>query len=227
MPSLLTRYTGTKAEKYDAKRKDTERFRNEDAAFTAFMQRLGPQGTVLDLPVGTGRWLPWMKDCAGPVFGVDLSADMLEVAKQKAGDDARVRLLQADVFDPALASHVPVCDLVICVRFLNWLPTSDAGRAFGVLAGRAGKSMIVGVSLVPRDGTAAPEPRPAWLFGRFRKQKKKENAVPSYVHDEATVLGWFTEAGLGVREKTFVHRMPDRENFFFLLSRATPLRGSA
>lgn len=217
MPSLLTRYTGTKAEKYDAKRKDTERFRNEDAAFTAFMQRLGPQGSVLDLPVGTGRWLPWLKDCAGPVYGVDLSADMLEVAKQKAGGDARVQLLQADVFDAALASRVPVCDLVICVRFLNWLPTQDAGRAFAVLAGRAGKSMIVGVSLVPRDGPA-PQPRSGWrLFGR--SGKKKENAVPSYVHDEATVLGWFAGAGLAVRDRAFVHRMPDRENFFFLLSR--------
>ena len=218
MRPLLTRYTGTKAEKYDAKRKDTERFRREDAAFTDLMRRVDAKGSVLDLPVGTGRWLPWLADFTGPIHGVDLSADMLEVARQKAGADPRVQLLQLDVFDPALPERIPACDLVICVRFLNWLPSADAGRAFQALAGRVGRSMIVGVSLVPRPGAVAPGG--SWFRTLFRKEKKKKpGAVPSYVHEESAVLGWFAAAGLAVREKAFVHRMDDRENWFFLLAR--------
>lgn len=216
MRPLLSRYTGEKADKYDAKRKGTERFRREDAVFTALMEKVGVPATVLDLPVGTGRWLPWLSQCPGPIYGVDLSADMLDLARQKAGDDARVQWMQADVFDSALPQKIPVCDLVICVRFLNWLPGEAAARAFHALAGRAGKRMIVGVSLVPSPGGAK---RRSWLRNPFRRKKQKPGAVPSYVHDEATVASWFAAEGFTVREKAFVHRMEDRENFFFLLER--------
>jgi malonyl-CoA O-methyltransferase len=66
---------------------------------------------VLDLACGTGRWLEWLTAWgAGSAVGLDLTAAMLAVAKDKPA--ARGRVVQADCREIPFAEAV--FDLVIC-----------------------------------------------------------------------------------------------------------------
>lgn len=66
---------------------------------------------VLDLACGTGRWLEWLTAWgAGSAVGLDLTAAMLAVAKDKPA--VRGRVVQADCREIPFADAV--FDLVIC-----------------------------------------------------------------------------------------------------------------
>ena len=79
---LQVRYTGNLAEKYDQHRRKSPRYAAEETAFADFIGRVGAQ-SVLDCPFGTGRWVDYYRAMTGKVVAVDLSADMLAMARSK------------------------------------------------------------------------------------------------------------------------------------------------
>lgn len=78
-----------------------------------------PEGSVLELACGRGRWTAELLRYATEVTAVDAAPEMLAVAAEHVGRDPCARFVQADVFDwrPAarfdvvlfgfLLSHVP------------------------------------------------------------------------------------------------------------------------
>ena len=58
-----------------------------------------PEGSVLELACGRGRWTAELLRNASEVTAVEAAPEMLAVAAQRLGQDSRVRFFQADVFD--------------------------------------------------------------------------------------------------------------------------------
>ena len=81
---LATRYTGGLAHGYEAERTGGPEWPREQAIVERFLGLLPRGVTLLDVPVGTGRFLPFYKACDLRVTGLDISLDMLAKARSKA-----------------------------------------------------------------------------------------------------------------------------------------------
>lgn len=146
---LKDKYTGETALRYEQKRRDTEHWRKEQTIVKNLVESCGlPEGsTVLDVPVGTGRFLPVYEKQGYRAIGLDASEDMLAEASQKAGelsyDD--VRLQKGDITDISLdADEV---DLAVCIRLMNWFDFSTFQRAMKELVRVSSQFVIVGVRM--------------------------------------------------------------------------------
>lgn len=145
---LLRQYSGSRAEAYDRTRTSTPRFLAEDAAFERLVSSLGPQ-RVLDCPVGTGRWLNRLADSGCAVVGLDASEDMLRQARAKATAlSVDAEFIPCDLLqEPLELPDVGRIDLVLCIRFLNWVNAQQLERIIGALARLEAQHFIFGISL--------------------------------------------------------------------------------
>ncbi len=58
-----------------------------------------PEGSVLELACGRGRWTAELLRYASEVTAVDAAPEMLAVAAERLSQDSRARFFEADVFD--------------------------------------------------------------------------------------------------------------------------------
>jgi len=167
----LRAFFGIRAPSWDS------RFGDDGPAYAAAARDAGLRrgGVVADVGCGTGRALPALRDAVGPdgtVLGIDVTPEMLEVARQRAAASGAV-LVQAD------AERLPLADATLDGLFaaglVGHLADPVAGlaelarvtRPGGVLAvfhpvGRAVLAARQSRSLRPGDTLA--EPRLTSLF---------------------------------------------------------------
>ena len=128
LDAFAARYaTATDAQTYRDRRFGRSRHgRNVDAAerrlLAQLLQDLGVGGPVLDAPCGTGRFLPILASEGRGCVGVDVSAEMLALARKAAGGEGGTcRLVTADV------RRLPFADgrfeLVLSMRLLHRVRT--------------------------------------------------------------------------------------------------------
>lgn len=127
-------YYGDNAELYDAERAHTKRWAREQAAVKDYLDRLPKGLKILDVPLGTGRYLPFYFERGDSVVGLDSSHAMIDVARRRAGDKADT--LETVVGD---ATNLPfedgAFDLVVSTRFLRHiLPFSLARKSLAEMA---------------------------------------------------------------------------------------------
>ena len=164
---------------YDGPRALTyERLRREQREWVRELQIIGdavvsmPGGsTVLDCPVGTGRFLPLYADRGLQAIGVDVSPDMLRQAQQK-GTDAR--LVLGNITGDLVKTVGGFVDFAVCLRLINWLTEREAEQAFAQLLRVTRKALWVGL------WTAATAGQPA---------------ASAETQAEDAVTGWVTGAG--------------------------------
>lgn len=127
------KYYGYEAEHYDAQRRETNRWKIEQQAVEDFVS----EGPVLDIPLGTGRYVEIYRRKGLEFFGVDLSQDMLNVAEQTNGTlpCAQGSILSQHCDDGVYATAV-------CTRLLDWLCPSDMMAAIKELR-RVARTLIV------------------------------------------------------------------------------------
>lgn len=114
------KYHGEVASGYDAKREDSDKWKNEQAIMERWLGELRPE-SVVDVPVGTGRFLPLYRDLGVKnVLGIDLSEDMLREASQKASDGQYLRI--GDARDLGVIGQY---DVAVCCRLMRWLETNE------------------------------------------------------------------------------------------------------
>jgi SAM-dependent methyltransferase len=99
----------------------------------------GPRPLVLDLACGTGtisrrllQRFPGARSIA-----VDIDPALLTIARATLGGDERVRLVRADLADPAWVLQLPELpfDAVLTATALHWLPEPLLRRVYRDLAG--------------------------------------------------------------------------------------------
>ena len=119
------KYRGRKAETYDAIREKQERWRVENEVVERWLIELRSP-SVIDVPFGTGRFIPMYRRMrhVQRVLGVDVSEEMLALARQKLRGYDRVELMVGDATGLGLREY----DTAVCVRFLD-LIDEDAMRA--------------------------------------------------------------------------------------------------
>jgi ubiquinone/menaquinone biosynthesis C-methylase UbiE len=160
---IRDKYTGRVAEVYD-QRSRSPKWRAEDAAMERFLDRIGPVATVLDIPVGTGRFLATFAARGIAAIGMDVSADMMAQARLKA-PDADLRhgdILAIDMADQSV-------DLVVAMRIMSWLTVREMRTALAEIGRVSRRWVITG-------------------GGREDARRGPQRAVPGYVvRDEALI----------------------------------------
>ncbi|MCC5971356.1 MAG: class I SAM-dependent methyltransferase [Pararhodobacter sp.] len=147
-------YYGDMATLYEAERTNSPRWQCEQQAVTTIFERL-PEGlSVLDVPVGTGRFLPVMLERGHHVTGFDASDEMIAITRRRAGElGGTVETVLGD------ATHLPfddgAFDVVLSSRFLRHiLPYGLARQSLAEMA-RVCKTYAI-IELGCRDRRSNP-----------------------------------------------------------------------
>ncbi|NLF71048.1 MAG: class I SAM-dependent methyltransferase [Candidatus Anammoximicrobium sp.] len=210
--TITQKYFGQTALEYDAKRRQSRSWLTETGAVEDFFRtaaQSGPIRSVLDIPCGTGRWIPFFQDQDIDYTGVDVSQDMIAVARRSVReDDARnVRILEQDCFQ-YLPARQDEFDLVVSTRFLGWWHTETALSLIESLCAASKKFVIIHLRVhnngfqvgfrrlvkwpkfVGRYGAAVFR---SWKEGRlsFRQNVLDVESHPrKLVEDHIQALGW-------------------------------------
>lgn len=146
-------YYGPVATNYEASREVKAKWKAENAAVERFLTH----GPVLDVPFGTGRFVPLYRAKGLKFTGIDISSDMLAMARQKY-PDANARLGSA--FNLQFAANE--FGTAVCVRFLEWLPIERALVVLNRLRCIAGTLIVT----ITHGNEGKPEAY-TYDFGRF------------------------------------------------------------
>lgn len=138
MALLSDWYYGKHATGYEAKRKNSGIWAAENAAVDALLER----GPVLDVPIGTGRYIPIYQSKGLDFVGMDISPDMISEAKKRADFEAHIGSVTDLPFERRQFASV------VCTRLMNWLCQSDMRKAVSELHRAAGE-VIVGIRFGP------------------------------------------------------------------------------
>jgi len=123
------KYHGRAASTYDASRVNDGTWRAEHS----LIEKLVTEGPVLDVPFGTGRYVPIYESKGLEYLGIDISPDMLAQAKIKY-PDANCRV--GSVFDLPSGFKTAVVS-----RLLNWLYPDQLSVAMAQL-GQAADTLV-------------------------------------------------------------------------------------
>ena len=211
------RYSGKAAEQYEDVRHDAK-WDREEQLFDEFYARVAP-GTVLDCPVGTGRFFDrYVRDNIF-ALGVDLSDDMLAQAALKIPAGANIQLRKADVLDATRISELGLeHDLIVCVRFVYAVARNDLPTLFRNFAATRSRYLLAGVRVRP-DATGKGQrllrifwddhsKRPRLPFGRRSKR---------YIASEEALHRLFHDTGWQIVERGVVTKEAELGRYFYLL----------
>lgn len=128
-------YYGARVRTYDADRCNSLRWAREQGAVADFVT----EGPVLDCPLGTGRYVGIYRDKGLPVFGADISDDMLCEALRKYPDlsTTKASIFELPYRDGAFATAV-------CTRMLDWLSPGEMQAAVAELR-RVARTLVVSI----------------------------------------------------------------------------------
>lgn len=126
----LRAYYGTEAPSYDQDRfGGPNGFLYNEAHFFALCQSLrtprlvprgGPPGTILEIAAGTGRTSSRLAGEGRRVFGLDITPEMLQIARKKSGACPGLHFVRGDAF--SLPFPEQSFDAVVCARMLQMVP---------------------------------------------------------------------------------------------------------
>jgi ubiquinone/menaquinone biosynthesis C-methylase UbiE len=142
-PSLANarrHYSANVANVYDARRARRSKWTLENDTLAKLLK--GVRGTVLDVPVGTGRFLTLYKTLGLDAVGVDCSNAMLDCAHTVHPD---ATLYEGDV--TKLGFGDGSFDTVVCVRLLHLIKPSEVPLVMSELLRVARHSVIVTIHL--------------------------------------------------------------------------------
>jgi SAM-dependent methyltransferase len=177
--------------------------------------------SILDCPFGTGRWIPQYDAVGAHVIGVDMSSDMLSQARAKipAAEQPRYTLIRGSIFELDDLKLAASPDLVVCVRFLNWIPLHSVRKAIEQLSSLGSRHLIVGCSIRPQESAFASLGRRLALH---LSNLRNRGNPRQHVHDECAFEAVMREAGWKLRDTEFVFRLASGMGFLFLYERMKP-----
>lgn len=133
------RYRGAVAEGYDARRNDKEKRKAEFRVLQDMLCDLPAGTSLLDIPFGTGFFVPIYEARGFRVTGLDINRDMLTQA-MKLHRVKNVDTRIGDIFDIKVADKS--FDVAVSIRIMNLIDADDMKRALGELQ-RVARSRIV------------------------------------------------------------------------------------
>jgi ubiquinone/menaquinone biosynthesis C-methylase UbiE len=142
------RYYGDKADKYDLKRQGQAKWQREGQMVERLLEEWPRGSQILDIPCGTGRFIPFYERMEFEAMCLDVSKEMLEQAiKRRRSSWTTVK--QGSIYDLALADQS--VDVSVCIRFLNLIEESDLVLAFEELQRVTRYTIIANVRVGAND----------------------------------------------------------------------------
>lgn len=147
------RYRGAIAQGYEGKRKGQPKWEAEDRIVRSWLAVYERETPVIDVPFGTGRFIPIYLEKGFRVQGYDVNPDMLAIASQncladKRDVEGRGYLTPATVtFKPGNVFDLPdadkTYDVALCIRLLNLIDARDMQKALSELQRVTRKDIIL------------------------------------------------------------------------------------
>jgi len=226
--TLAKRYTGSRAKRYEEQRVGSAKWKREQGTVETMLARLERGAKVLDVPVGTGRFIESYKRFELRATGVDASSDMLEEARKKASAlDCDIALEQGSIF--GLDFEDGCFDAVVCTRFLNWVAGEELAVAIGELARVTREHLIIGVrEFVPLRDMAVYTPAGCVRLARQCLARLRGSGEAGLAVHRRHLLGsLFGRFRLDVAEAQRVEARVDGTEYVVYLLRRRPERGGA
>jgi SAM-dependent methyltransferase len=196
----IRRYSGRGAERYETHRQSS-RWAAEARAFEDFYRRIDPK-SVLDCPVGTGRWFDIYRSNGASVLGVDISANMLAQATEKVPPGMSVRLERADVLNPTKAAPLGQGhDLIVCSRFVYWLRPHELAIMLGKFHATHAPLLLAGAKVALESGRDHGSGAGGLVRWLDRTRARFYRAVVKQVYKEGELLAIFHANGWDLKEK--------------------------
>jgi ubiquinone/menaquinone biosynthesis C-methylase UbiE len=204
------KYKGDIASKYNVRRQKEGKWQREQSVFKEIFSKLPEGTTIVDIPIGTGRFIPFYKKFGLHAKGVDISQDMINEARKEAESQGYEM-----EFKQGSADQIPLedstSDYVVCARLLNWLPLpifKNMTKDFARVA-RTGLILHIRVSrpLSKEEKNKAVRARIAkhpvrFLFNKLKRMIRKPTAF--YPHDEIAVHEFFSRNGMKIVDKSCI-----------------------
>ena len=204
--SLAKKYYGDMCETYDSLREVTPQWVSEQKIVQEFLKKFPAKTSVLDIPVGTGRFFETYLKFSFKVVGIDISDAMLEKAQKKADTKLQeIRLEKGNIFSLNFPDNK--FDVVVCVRFMDWVGGKDFDRALSELARVSFDTIIVYIPTY----TQISEIKPFSYTGicRLLRQFKlkfymNRTKSESVIHEKSDVYRLIDRLGLQVMDKVCI-----------------------
>lgn len=196
------RYLGQEVSVYNQKRQGDVRWQREHAGTAKFIERHAGK-SVLDCPVGTGRFVPLYKEFDMKAIGLDRSSAMLvETQKEMTAQGFdNIALHEADATD--FKSEMYEADLVVSTRFFNWLPADLARAAFLNLAAACKEEMLITLTTIdPRKFEGKGRERVENRLSKSHDPKPDSDIPPNGPHSYTGFLEWLEVAQMDVVESS-------------------------
>jgi ubiquinone/menaquinone biosynthesis C-methylase UbiE len=120
---------------YDKKRQDSPKWQEEQRIIEEMMGTLKTGSTVLDCPVGTGRFIPYAELRKFKYLGVDISHHMLAEASKKIGnpEETLVELMLGSILGDTdtlkWGNFKDEFDCSLMIRMTRWLSPDECMTA--------------------------------------------------------------------------------------------------
>jgi ubiquinone/menaquinone biosynthesis C-methylase UbiE len=212
-------YRGEVAKSYLGSRTRSLKWRREQRLMKKIIKNLPKGSSILDLPVGTGRLLPYYAEGNHPVYGIDISNDMLSQARGIHHGMNNIKgLMQGD------AEAIPLpdesIDYVICLRLLNLVPLAVLKNIIEEFKRVSRKGIIIQVRVTEKAGRLRmiqkmlTDPRThlnrliysfyAWskttLTGKNNKKKPVSSSGDYFIHNSEDVSRILLQKGLIIQK---------------------------
>ena len=217
LDKLATRYHGNVAQQYDARRDRTVQWDREQAGLAAILGTLDRGSTIVDIPVGTGRFLEIYAEHGLRATGLDISTDMLDQARTKATSlGLAMDLRKSDIRN--IDAPDDAFDAALCVRFLNWIDLAGLDAAIGQLARVARSHVLCAIRhYAPLGDLNVPTRRGALRLAkqvvtRVRKRFTMKGGL--VFHEKREIDGVLARHGLEVVSATCIEHRSDGTDYY-------------
>lgn len=115
-------YYGDKALNYFEKRKCKKSFIAEQQVFEELLSGMPKDSKVLDIPFGTGRFVEFYLKKNMDIYGLEISGDMINAAKELLGESFESCNVKKGDATQKLPFEDNYFDLIVSFRFLKFFP---------------------------------------------------------------------------------------------------------
>ncbi|MBQ1202787.1 MAG: class I SAM-dependent methyltransferase [Loktanella sp.] len=159
-PKGDTYYKG-RAKNYEKRRLKQEWWHTEQDEMKSLLESIPDRLSVLDVPFGTGRFVPFYNDRGFSIFGLDASNEMIEAAQKSLGP-----LFDTCKCSVGDAASLPYSDgqfdLVVSTRFLrDIVPFGTAKKMLSEMVRVSSRFLIVQLGSSPDVGSV-PADHEVW-----------------------------------------------------------------
>ncbi len=223
---LSKRYFGEKATFYDKKRESQKKWKEEQKVVEKVLSQVYEENekglSVLDIPVGTGRFFEFYKNFNFSVTGADISEDMIKEAQEKAKKiNLQSNFKIEDITNINFSNNEH--DLIVCIRIFNLINFEKFAKSLAEITRVSRKYVVFGIRLYPPSSKIFSE-NSTFDSIKILIQKTKRNIRMSvkknyFIHPEGKVLTKIKENNLNIVEKITVETKGGHWYYIFLLKK--------